>query len=64
MTFEKWWETKDLEKAQVPLILKQALKDLTKEAWDASRNCPVCGKDLMLPYCPNLHTLIEHKTNG
>ena len=37
MTFDEWWTTKDLDKAKVPGILRQALKDLAFEAWCESR---------------------------
>ena len=59
MTFDEWWATKDLEKAEVPGVLKKALKELAYEAWCESRyqqnpttkssnrgeswGCPSCG---------------------
>lgn len=37
MTFDEWWAIKEVEKADVPYILKRALKELAYEAWCASR---------------------------
>ena len=46
MTFEEWWETVGIhETGNVTGILVLSFKQLAKQAWDASRNCPcpVCG---------------------
>ncbi|MBU0907886.1 MAG: hypothetical protein KKE05_07060 [Nanoarchaeota archaeon] len=53
MTHDEWWETQDLSKADVPKALMLAFKEVSERAWDASRNCPTCGRDLKLKYCPN-----------
>ena len=37
MTFDEWWATKDVEKLDMPNVLKHALKDLAYQAWDNSR---------------------------
>lgn len=37
MTFDEWWATKDIEKANIPGILRNALKELAYEAWCESR---------------------------
>ena len=57
MTFDEWWEeTKNLEDAEVPEVLKKALKELAYEAWCESRyhqnhtNCPICGSKDLMPY--------------
>lgn len=48
MTFDEWWATKDLEKAQVPQILKNALKDLAYEAWCESRYQHILPEENMI----------------
>lgn len=37
MTFDEWWETKNMDKAQVPMILKNAIRDLAFEAWNTAQ---------------------------
>ena len=56
MTFDEWWPKQDLSKISgVPKILILAFREIAKKGWDAACNCPICGKDLKLPYCPNNH---------
>lgn len=55
MTHDEWWETQDLSKTGVPKALILAFKEISKNGWDASRNCPVCGRDFTLSQCPNFH---------
>jgi len=37
MLFDEWWATKDVGKAYIPGVLKEALKELAYEAWCESR---------------------------
>ena len=56
MTFDEFWRAKGIKASGcISPILEAAIKELCRQAWDASRNCPKCGKDLRWSscrYCP------------
>lgn len=60
MTFDEWWATTDLEKAGVPGILKQALKEFAKDAWEKRGGVSDCQCPRILKQCGFFDK--EHKT--
>ena len=67
MTFEDWWKSQGYQEGDTVEIELSAMlggsgdpaKEIAKAAWDASRNCPKCGRDLRLTYCPDCKTAIR-----
>lgn len=54
MTFEEWWGSIGMKESNIiTKVLLLAIKELAEKAWYASRNCPECGRDLKLTYCPD-----------
>jgi len=51
MTFEEWWSTQALSKADVPGALRAAFKEIANKAWFAAIGCPKCGRDMRLSVC-------------